>query len=238
MKQHGYVYRVTNRITGAVYVGQRRGEFRSWYLGSGTVIRNAVKKYGATNFLLEFIQSAFDQPSLDRLETHFISEARSRGETYNIRDGGLGSLFNGFGPMKGRTHSEDTKKRFSEDRKGSKNPNFGRDFFGSNNPHFGKRHSEEAKQKISARTTGVSRNKGVKRTPEQIEAMRQRALLQKPWEQHRGKKLSVERRKQISDHMKKRFAEGFKCAFTPETRRKISEGRKQYWARVKAEALI
>ncbi len=237
MKQHGYIYRVTNLLNGTTYVGQRRGEFQTWYLGSGWLVRKAVLKHGASNFLLEFVRSAFDQLSLDRLEKFFIAEARKAGRTYNIRDGGLGSLFNGRGPMYGKKFSEVSKQRLSECRRGEKNPNFGKDFSGANNPMFGKTQSEEAKRKISAKALGKSKNRGIKRTPEQVAAMRQRAIEQKPWENHIGRKRSEETRRKISEAAKSRFARGFQCAFTPETRLKISLGRKRYWADKKAGLL-
>lgn len=178
MIQHGYIYRVTNLATGTTYVGQRRGEFRSWYLGSGKLIRRAVRKHGSSSFRLEFVQSAFDQASLDLLEKHFIALARSAGPTYNVRDGGLGSLFNGSGPMKGRKHRTQTRRGFSISRTGSGNPNFGKDLSGANNPHFGHKHSEETKRIIAENKRGTTFNRGKKRTAEQIGAMRARALKQ------------------------------------------------------------
>ncbi len=182
MKQHGYVYRVTNLINGMVYVGQRRGEFKSWYRGTGVRIRNAVAKHGAENFALEFVQSAFFQADLDKLEAHFIAVARRDGPTYNIRDGGLGSLFNGKGPHHGRRHSAKAREQMSISRSGVKNPMFGKDFTGARNPMFGKKQTEETKRKIgesNRKHRGDDHgNYGKKRAPEVIEAMRVRAFAQ------------------------------------------------------------
>lgn len=184
MKQTGYVYRVTNLINGMVYIGQRREEFQSWYLGSGMLIRRAVAKHGAQNFSLEFLQSAFSQDDLDTLEAFFIAESRRAGRTYNVRDGGLGSLFNGKGPNHGKKHSAETRAMMVKAHSGDRNHYYGRGYLlaGSGNPMFGRKHSEETKRKISAKLNGCGGpnhgNRGKKRSPEMIEAMRTRALAQ------------------------------------------------------------
>ena len=47
VSRYGYVYKTINRRTGKIYIGQHRGEaFDSSYLGSGTILQRAVKKYG------------------------------------------------------------------------------------------------------------------------------------------------------------------------------------------------
>ena len=53
----------------------------------------------------------------------------------------------------GRTHSEETRKKYSETRKGEKNPNWGNGekIKGEKNPMYGKKHSEEARRKMSER---------------------------------------------------------------------------------------
>ena len=47
----------------------------------------------------------------------------------------------------GRKHSEETRMKMSEAKNGEKHPNFGKK--GEKSPRFGKKHSEEAKRKMS-----------------------------------------------------------------------------------------
>lgn len=153
MRKHGYIYLTTNRTNGTVYVGQRRGEFKPKYTGSGTLIRAAIEKHGRENFTVELLQFASDQQELDALEKLYINEIRELyPRTYNIRDGGLGSLFNGHGPHHGRTHSEATKKKMSASRSGPRNQFYGRSdlLSGDKNPRYGAKLTQETKDKISA----------------------------------------------------------------------------------------
>lgn len=53
----------------------------------------------------------------------------------------------------GRLHSEETKKKISESKKGSKNPMYG--LKGPDNHRFGKKHTEETKRKMSMRARKV-----------------------------------------------------------------------------------
>lgn len=105
MNQTGYIYRVTNRENGRVYIGQRWGEFDPNYYGSGTIIRRSVAKRGREAFTLEFIQSAFSADDINRLEIHYIAQEKARALVYNIAPGGQTS---GRGPT-----SEATRRRLS-----------------------------------------------------------------------------------------------------------------------------
>ena len=45
--RYGYVYLTTNLVNGKMYVGKKANKyFRPMYLGSGTVLAKAIKKYG------------------------------------------------------------------------------------------------------------------------------------------------------------------------------------------------
>lgn len=150
MNQFGYIYRVTNLATGKIYIGQRMGEFDPFYYGSGTLIRRAVSKHGKESFIVEFIQSAFSRGDLDRLEIAFISEARSAGPTYNIRDGGIHGIEGGRGFMTGKSHSEETRRKMADSHRGPRNHFFGRGdlLSGVRNPRFGAKLTDETKRKI------------------------------------------------------------------------------------------
>lgn len=88
MTPYGYVYKITNKITGKSYVGSRKlSRDTSWrqYLGSGKLIKQAISKYGASNFTKEFIQYGFTQEELFNIERYVIlKEKLSGGAEYNL----------------------------------------------------------------------------------------------------------------------------------------------------------
>lgn len=89
----GYIYRTTNKINGAIYVGQHHGEFDPRYFGSGNIILKAIKKYGKDNFSVEKLLIAENQNQLDELEIREIDNHRKchpSEKIYNIARGGLG----------------------------------------------------------------------------------------------------------------------------------------------------
>lgn len=91
-----YIYITTNLINGKRYLGQRKlpkGKTieNDTYLGSGTLLLAAVKKYGRNNFKKEIIHECTTQKDADCLE---ILEIKKRGvlsdgyKWYNLDAGG------------------------------------------------------------------------------------------------------------------------------------------------------
>ena len=89
----GYIYKITNLITGAVYIGQRgHSSFDERYWGSGKRIKSAIHKYGIENFNREIIDTAQTQEELNEKEIFWIAFARSYYDIcYNIANGGEGN---------------------------------------------------------------------------------------------------------------------------------------------------
>lgn len=88
----GYVYRTTNIVTGATYIGQHKhiGFDRNYY-GSGIVIQRSLKKYGKKNHRLEILSLARTQEELNNLETEFISKEKQLNENcLNLSSGAKG----------------------------------------------------------------------------------------------------------------------------------------------------
>ena len=89
----GYVYKTTNLITGRYYIGQHHAEHfePNKYLGSGAIIKAAIKKYGKDNFECGLLYEAETQDELDKLEVYYIQlyQANNREYGYNIQEGGL-----------------------------------------------------------------------------------------------------------------------------------------------------
>lgn len=84
------VYRTTNNITNEIYIGQHITEDpNDGYLGSGTRIRNAIKKYGKSNFTKEIIAVFDNYKDMDALERKIVNEEFiKRSDTYNVILGG------------------------------------------------------------------------------------------------------------------------------------------------------
>lgn len=100
------IYKTTNKFNGKVYIGQKFGYARPGYLGSGKLLKIAIKEHGKGGFTRETLATAQNQEDADRLERKYIAEFNStdRATGYNITVGGNGA----WGP-----DSEETKLRKS-----------------------------------------------------------------------------------------------------------------------------
>lgn len=205
MRYKGYIYCVVCLINGKWYFGQtmrniddrfkehlrHRGDFK---------FHRAICKYGEENFSIEEVMHV-EAPTkeelkakLDFLEKHFIQRYDTRRNGYNSTDGGDGifmprteewkrkisiSLMGHPGALKGKHHSEESKRLMSERMKGKKlseqaklkisKANKGKHVSeevrqrlkemnsGENNPFYNKRHTDKTKQIMSEKKIG---NKG------------------------------------------------------------------------------
>lgn len=85
------VYKTINLITKKIYVGKDTKNDPN-YLGSGTYLRNSVKKYGKENFRKEILEECKDHDILCQREIYWIKELDSMNPEigYNILPGGEG----------------------------------------------------------------------------------------------------------------------------------------------------
>ena len=84
---YGYIYITTNLINGKRYVGQKKIDHNSkGYLGSGVLLRKAIKKYGKENFVIEEIDTANTQEELNKKEQYWIKYYDSVINGYNETD--------------------------------------------------------------------------------------------------------------------------------------------------------
>ena len=139
---YGFIYITTCKVNGKKYIGQKKFN-RDWedYLGSGTILKRAIKLYGEDNFERVIIDKAKDKEELDLKEIFWINffDAVNSKEYYNIHEGGCGG-----NTFEGKTEEE--KEIF---RQKMKILNQGR-----NNGMYGKHHSEESKKKMSKNSKG------------------------------------------------------------------------------------
>ena len=141
------------------------------YLGSGTLLKDAIQKYGKDSFKKVILEQCSTIEELKKQEKYWIStyNACSDRESYNISTGGTGGDTFTHNPNKerireklqARRHTEDTKKKISKNnwQKHNLGPRSGtkwseeqrskmKDYLNENgSPFKGKTHTEEAKQK-------------------------------------------------------------------------------------------
>ena len=66
------IYKTTNIVNGKIYIGQSHGLDKT-YLGGGTILKKALKKYGRKNFKFEVIESNIsDQTKLTTMKKLII----------------------------------------------------------------------------------------------------------------------------------------------------------------------
>lgn len=102
MKPYGYVYLITNLITGRFYIGQtRRTVAYRWSvhkseakLRPGCYLHKSIRKYGFAAFEVQTVATARDRDELMRLERAWILATGSarREIGYNLTFGGDGNI--------------------------------------------------------------------------------------------------------------------------------------------------
>lgn len=112
------VYKHTNKVNGKVYIGQTSFNVgKRWKEGRGYktgIFKRAIEKYGWDNFKHDIIKEGLTKEEANLLEITLIKEYKELGISYNITDGGEGSL--------GYRHSEETRRKMSVKGKGKKIP--------------------------------------------------------------------------------------------------------------------
>lgn len=68
---YGFIYITTNLINGKKYIGQKKG-YNDTYLGSGKILKLAIKKYGRENFKREILDYANSKEELNIKEDYYI----------------------------------------------------------------------------------------------------------------------------------------------------------------------
>lgn len=90
-----YIYEITNNLNGKTYIGQRQCPVRKTpetdtnYMGKGTAIQAAEKKYGIENFSKRILAVCYSTKIIDILEVEYIHTYKEIGKAeYNIAGGG------------------------------------------------------------------------------------------------------------------------------------------------------
>jgi hypothetical protein len=182
------VYKTTNLINGRYYIGKHKTTNpNDTYLGSGTVIKAAIKHYGSENFTKEIIAVYDNELAAFNKEAELVTEELVNDPlSYNLSTGGLG----------GRTHSIESKQQMSSNMKGRTPWNKGIQMWSEDER---KRISESNKQRGSQSAETIRKralaNTGKVRT-EETKAKTSAKL--------KGRIFSEETRRKMSDAAKKR----------------------------------
>jgi len=105
------IYKTTNLANGMIYVGKDKHNNPN-YIGSGKILKRAIKKNGKGNFKKEILEHVTDENWHER-ERYWIKklDSRNRDIGYNILEGGRGGASSGEqNGMYGKTHSPETMK--------------------------------------------------------------------------------------------------------------------------------
>lgn len=187
---YGYIYMTINVLNGKRYIGQKISDkflTKYKYAGSGMIIRQHIKNNGVDHLAVELLDTANSKEELDRKEIYWIEYYNAVEDPmfYNLAEGGNRNNMSHFdqdreairrerisNSLKGRHHSEETKRKISlgnignknslgrkhsEESKrlmsikqsGSNNPMYDVHKYGKDAPFYGHHHSDEARKKIS-----------------------------------------------------------------------------------------
>lgn len=90
------VYETKNLINNNFYIGYHQQVFEPYefdgYLGSGTIIKSAINKYGVSQFIRTTLFVFQDSESAYKKEKEIIAERINDPFCYNIHEGGLGGF--------------------------------------------------------------------------------------------------------------------------------------------------
>lgn len=132
MKIYNYIYLITNKSNGKIYIGKHSTDnLDDGYMGSGILIGKAKKKYGIENFTKEYLAFCDTKEKLNCLERFYIKKYKANENGYNLTEGGDGGItWRGLCPsigkkyFLGKHHSEETKEKIGKALKGKKRKPF------------------------------------------------------------------------------------------------------------------
>jgi group I intron endonuclease len=140
------IYKTTNIINGKYYIGKDINNSEH-YLGSGVLLKRAIKKYGKENFIKEILEHCETLDVLDKREKFWIKELNSISLGYNLTDGGTGGDTFTKNINKEEIRQKLKKRIVSEEVKKIKLKNLTPFPSGECHPFFGKKQTEETKSK-------------------------------------------------------------------------------------------
>ena len=147
------VYKTTNLVNGKFYIGKHKQSTKDFdgYLGSGNIIKSAIKKYGKDAFVRETLATFTCEKECYKFEKKVLAEHWTSNYCYNLESGGRG----------GKSVSEQSKKRMSLSalKRGSNGPHTDETKRKMSENHnspgmTGRKHSKETKRKMREKAMG------------------------------------------------------------------------------------
>lgn len=184
-KEYKYhiLYRTINLINNKFYIGiHSSNKKKDNYLGSGSTLKKAIKKYGRKNFIRETLYITNSRLELEELEELVVDKDLLINKyCYNLTEGGNcgPTMFGEDNPMFGKPKSEETKRKISKALSNENHPNWGKE-----GPNKGREFSKEWRDNIAKANTGRKHSK------ESIEKMK---------DKRKGFKHSEEAKRKLSD---------------------------------------
>lgn len=215
------IYKITNLVNNKIYIGKNLHNNPN-YLGSGFLIKRAIKKYGKENFRKEIIEVC-DKEKANEREIYWIKKLSSTDlkTGYNITEGGMG----------GDNFSNNPRKE--EIRQGMKER-----FTGEKNPMFGKPWPEERKERVRLKLLGKKASEETKLKISISSKGENNSMFGVCGDKHHnfGKILTLEQKEKLSeslleywnnnDQRKKDISGENSITKRPEVKKKMSESRK------------
>jgi group I intron endonuclease len=187
-----FIYRIINTINKKSYVGfhaTNKEYDEDTYFGSGGLLKYAIKKYGANNFVMGIIEYV-DPKNWQDKETFWIKAIHS-----HVSEGGYNQTYGGDGIL-GHTQSKESNEKRSKAHKGRyinksyeerygieiaerMKANLSKSLSGENHPNWGQHASKETKDKM----TNAAKNKP---KSEEAKANMSKSCRGKSWEERYG----------------------------------------------------
>ena len=127
------LYKITNILSGTFYIGVHKTKnLEDGYMGSGKLIKRAIKKYGVKMFKKEILEYFKNEQDMLKKEAEVLTfKFILDNDVYNIMPGGgMGSKDKNGLTFKGKNHTLESKQKISQ-------------------KNLGKKHSDETKKKMS-----------------------------------------------------------------------------------------
>ena len=225
----GYVYKITNTVNQKSYVGRsinepQKGRIRKHLNGHGNVhLAKSVKKYGRDAFSVEILEENVFDELLPELEKAYIAKFNTvQPNGYNFTEGGDGLLNPSpetrrkmSEAQKGKTLSEEHRRKISRSNKGSPGP------------WKGKKRSEATRRKMSEAQKGKSLSKEHRRKLSEANKGKKNWKGRKHTEEARRKLSEARKGKSLSEEHRRKLSEAkLGNTLSEATRRKLSEAQK------------
>ena len=104
------IYKTTNNVNGKIYIGKHRtNNIDDGSMGSGTLLKLAILKYGVDSFTTEILHYLNDEDEMNSKEREIVNEDFVKlTSNYNIDIGGKGGFYNVN--LTGRNHLHDNRE--------------------------------------------------------------------------------------------------------------------------------